>query len=208
MYIYVCIDTINPLHFILFYFILWATRKESSRILRFSKPYRIISMLTPLRPLHKKCFLYPPPSSFIVTFTVCSFQPPMKMNPGTSRIRSSSNGYLAFFSRSRTISSSVSPTRRKQTRTPIDGTITLQEWQGWGTTSPVPVMVSDAMDYLKALERDTDAFMSFGGNGGRLMVFFSDHLITQFLLCILILCVSCTLHRNFLFDSGGRRQRF
>ncbi|KAJ8427733.1 hypothetical protein Cgig2_000988 [Carnegiea gigantea] len=91
------------------------------------------------------------------------------MEPSTPRIRSSSNGYLTFFSRWSSISNSLSPPGRQQTRPPIDGTITLQEWQGWGTTSPVPAVVIDAIGYLKALQRETDALMSFGGNGGRLM---------------------------------------
>lgn len=33
----------------------------------------------------------------------------------------------------------------------------------------MPAVVIDAIVYLKALERETDALMSFGGNGGRLM---------------------------------------
>ncbi|XP_058100534.1 uncharacterized protein LOC131245240 [Magnolia sinica] len=46
--------------------------------------------------------------------------------------------------------------------------ITLREWQGWGTSSPIPALVADIINDLKALERDMDAQMSFGGLGGKL----------------------------------------
>ncbi|KAL9244509.1 hypothetical protein vseg_018278 [Gypsophila vaccaria] len=70
-------------------------------------------------------------------------------------------------SRSRSRSNSLPPPNIKTSPT-IEGHITLEEWQGWGTTSNVPSMVIDAFHYLKALESDCDAAMSFGGNGGRL----------------------------------------
>ncbi|KAL2937757.1 DTW domain-containing protein YfiP, partial [Bienertia sinuspersici] len=60
----------------------------------------------------------------------------------------------------------LSSTPRKD---PIDGTLTLQEWQNWGTNSPVPASIIDAIAYLKAFERESDAQMIFGGNGGRLI---------------------------------------
>lgn len=53
----------------------------------------------------------------------------------------------------------------------VEGAITLQEWQGWGTTSPLPTMVTKIVEDLKALEKDIDAQMSFGGSGGKLQVF-------------------------------------
>lgn len=46
--------------------------------------------------------------------------------------------------------------------------ITLQEWHGWGITSPVPMAVTRIVEDLKSLERNIDAQMSFGGNGGKL----------------------------------------
>ncbi|KAL5581787.1 hypothetical protein UlMin_014229 [Ulmus minor] len=46
--------------------------------------------------------------------------------------------------------------------------ITLQEWQAWGTTSPVPNVVSRIAEELIDMEKDFDARMSFGGNGGKL----------------------------------------
>ncbi|CAJ1956572.1 unnamed protein product [Sphenostylis stenocarpa] len=49
-----------------------------------------------------------------------------------------------------------------------EGIVSLQEWQGWGTTSPLPAMVAQIVDDLKGLEQDLDAHMSFGGNGGKL----------------------------------------
>ncbi|KAK9676811.1 hypothetical protein RND81_11G102600 [Saponaria officinalis] len=78
------------------------------------------------------------------------------------RPKSTSNTH---FSREKLRSSSLPPPNKKS---PIEGRITLQEWQGWGTTSPIPSMVIDVIDYLKTLERDSDYLMSFGGNGGRL----------------------------------------
>ncbi|RZB83522.1 uncharacterized protein LOC114373818 isoform X2 [Glycine soja] len=46
--------------------------------------------------------------------------------------------------------------------------VSLQEWQGWGTNSPLPTMVSQIVEDLKVLEEDLDAHMNFGGNGGKL----------------------------------------
>lgn len=48
--------------------------------------------------------------------------------------------------------------------------VSLQEWQGWGTTSPLPTMVAQIVHDLKGLEQDLDAHMRFGGNGGKLQV--------------------------------------
>lgn len=63
-------------------------------------------------------------------------------------------------------SSSRSPERRDCT----DTSISLQDWKGWGTNSPVPAMVTEAIEYLKLLERDIDSQMNFGGLGGKLQV--------------------------------------
>ncbi|MED6136215.1 hypothetical protein PIB30_053938 [Stylosanthes scabra] len=46
--------------------------------------------------------------------------------------------------------------------------ISLEEWQAWGTISPVPSMVSQIVHDLKLLEKHVDANMCFGGNGGKL----------------------------------------
>ncbi|KAJ1434553.1 hypothetical protein SESBI_05421 [Sesbania bispinosa] len=46
--------------------------------------------------------------------------------------------------------------------------VSLQEWQGWGTTSPLPAMVTQIVEDMKVLEKDFDAQMTFGGNGGKL----------------------------------------
>ncbi|XP_020592980.1 uncharacterized protein LOC110033367 isoform X5 [Phalaenopsis equestris] len=46
--------------------------------------------------------------------------------------------------------------------------VSLTEWQGWGTSSPVPAMVNQVIDDLLALERDADTRMCFGGLGGKL----------------------------------------
>ena len=68
---------------------------------------------------------------------------------------------------SRCASNSISTESRG---TSEDTPITLQEWQGWGSTSPMPTMVTEIIEELKALEKNIDAQMSFGGNGGKLQV--------------------------------------
>lgn len=52
-----------------------------------------------------------------------------------------------------------------------DGSISLEEWQAWGTKSPLPTVVSTIVEDLKALENDADVQMTFGGKGGKLKVF-------------------------------------
>ncbi|CAA2976000.1 Hypothetical predicted protein [Olea europaea subsp. europaea] len=49
-----------------------------------------------------------------------------------------------------------------------EASISLQEWQGWGSTSPVPAMVNGVIEDLKLLEKDIDAHMTFDGNHGKL----------------------------------------
>ncbi|KAM1060927.1 uncharacterized protein LOC126611479 [Malus sylvestris] len=63
---------------------------------------------------------------------------------------------------------SGSPPREARTSSVHEGAITLQEWQGWGTASPVPAMVTKIVEDLKALEKDIDTQMSFGGSRGKL----------------------------------------
>ncbi|KAK1285408.1 hypothetical protein QJS10_CPB20g01855 [Acorus calamus] len=46
--------------------------------------------------------------------------------------------------------------------------LSLREWQAWGTASPVPTMVAQVIKNMKALERDSDSPMTFGGVGGKL----------------------------------------
>lgn len=50
------------------------------------------------------------------------------------------------------------------------GEVSLMEWQGWGTSSPVPAMVTEVIRELRALELETDSSMRFGGLGGKLQV--------------------------------------
>ncbi|KAK7846749.1 uncharacterized protein LOC112023984 [Quercus suber] len=69
----------------------------------------------------------------------------------------------------RPMSSSAS---RSPPREPANGSVTLQEWQAWGTNSPLPTMVTDIVDQMKALEIDIDAHMTFGGSGGKLQGYF------------------------------------
>ncbi|KAJ7981462.1 DTW domain-containing protein [Quillaja saponaria] len=61
-----------------------------------------------------------------------------------------------------------SPPREVHLGDGADGSITLQEWQGWGTISPIPALVTDIVEDMKILERDIDSHMSFGGLGGKL----------------------------------------
>lgn len=49
-------------------------------------------------------------------------------------------------------------------------TISLEEWQGWGTVSPLPAMVDQVIHDMKLLEKDIDKPMTFGGNRGALTV--------------------------------------
>ncbi|XP_042520678.1 uncharacterized protein LOC122094087 [Macadamia integrifolia] len=49
-----------------------------------------------------------------------------------------------------------------------DAVITLQQWQGWGTSSQFPVLVKEVVNDMVAVERAMDSQMSFGGKGGKL----------------------------------------
>ncbi|XP_020519785.1 uncharacterized protein LOC18429100 [Amborella trichopoda] len=46
--------------------------------------------------------------------------------------------------------------------------LSLEEWQGWGTSSPVPAMVNTIFDDLRALEREMDEPINFSGPRGKL----------------------------------------
>ncbi|KAK6120699.1 hypothetical protein DH2020_045562 [Rehmannia glutinosa] len=46
--------------------------------------------------------------------------------------------------------------------------ISLQEWQDWGTISPVPSMVNQIIQDLRLLEKDIGTCMTFDGNHGKL----------------------------------------
>ncbi|KAK4577554.1 hypothetical protein RGQ29_027897 [Quercus rubra] len=74
-----------------------------------------------------------------------------------------------FLLRPMTSSASRSPPRE-----PANGSVTLQEWQAWGSNSPLPTMVTDIVDQMKALEIDIDAHMTFGGSGGKLQGYFKE----------------------------------
>lgn len=65
---------------------------------------------------------------------------------------------------------SFSNTRDMMGDAAAEGVVSLQEWQGWGTTSPLPTMVSQIIEDMKVLEKDFDAQMKFGGTGGKLQV--------------------------------------
>lgn len=80
--------------------------------------------------------------------------------------------YPVAFSRpsSSSSSSSLSPPTQTQTGSNGNGepTISLLEWQSWGTDSPIPVLVHQIVKDMKVLETENDAQMSFGGLGGKL----------------------------------------
>ncbi|XP_016513540.1 uncharacterized protein LOC107830486 isoform X3 [Nicotiana tabacum] len=68
-----------------------------------------------------------------------------------------------------TMHSSVSPSREShKVSSSGEAAISVEEWQGWGTTSPIPAMVTQVVDDLKLLQKDSDADMIFGGNHGKL----------------------------------------
>lgn len=49
--------------------------------------------------------------------------------------------------------------------------ISLEEWQSWGSDSPMPLQVSEIVEEMVDLERQLgDAQMKFGGLGGKLKV--------------------------------------
>ncbi|KAL6543370.1 hypothetical protein OROHE_010890 [Orobanche hederae] len=52
--------------------------------------------------------------------------------------------------------------------TDIEASVSPQEWQGWGTISPVPSMVNRAINDLNLLQKDSSACMTFDGNYGKL----------------------------------------
>lgn len=91
-----------------------------------------------------------------------------------------------------------------------EATISLREWQGWGTFSHIPAMVLDVIEDLKLLERDMDSQMSFGGLGGKLQVrlinyystlsFFLSHLLVFFRSCSRFLFF---YFLNLLFHVGS-----
>lgn len=100
------------------------------------------------------------PTSFFTSFFFFSSKSAMDLKPRNSR---------SFQRSSFSTSCSRSPPLRESQRRelPSDWAITLEEWQGWGPTTPVPSIVTDAIAYLKTVETESDAQMSFGGNGGR-----------------------------------------
>lgn len=75
-----------------------------------------------------------------------------------------------------------------------EGVVSLQEWQGWGTTSPLPTMVAQIVHDLKGLEQDLDAHMSFGGNGGKLQVRGP---------IIVFMCSQVSVFINWVFGCSG-----
>lgn len=151
--------------------------------------------------LNLKCCLSTFSSHF--TFKTLFLHTYMEFSP-TNRSRNRriyDDGYIPKSKpKSQTKCCSLSPSKR----TNIDCTLTLQEWQGWGTNSPVPSTVIDAISYLKSVEGQTHALMTFDGNGGRLMVYLS--LFPLFSFCFFwdlfvnyFSCLLCLLFSWLLF---------
>lgn len=66
--------------------------------------------------------------------------------------------------------------------------ISVVEWQGWGTSSPVTATVMEVIKDIKALARDSDAPMTFGGLGGKLKVIKSS--LSSFHILFLLIWAS------------------
>ncbi|THG13670.1 hypothetical protein TEA_007409 [Camellia sinensis var. sinensis] len=112
-------------------------------------------MISASRALSFKCSPYP---------TLCS-KTHMESPPRTT-LR------CCTLSRSSSLSPSSSEVERESAGSSGgDQVVSLQEWQAWGTASPVPAMVAEIVEDMKSLERDIDAQMSFGGLGGKLQEF-------------------------------------
>ncbi|KAF3332609.1 DTW domain-containing protein YfiP [Carex littledalei] len=87
-----------------------------------------------------------------------------------------SSGYLARASPSMAASSSVEEEEREEEVARGQGGIgalkggmvSLSEWQAWGTDSPLPAMVMEAIKEMKDLEEDFGAKMKFGGVGSKI----------------------------------------
>lgn len=65
-----------------------------------------------------------------------------------------------------------------------DSTIGVQEWQSWGTSSPVPSMVSEIVEDLKLLEKESNAQITFGGHGGKIQVLYLTFLYICWCFCL------------------------
>lgn len=63
----------------------------------------------------------------------------------------------------------LTPLRLSSSRC-VESSIGVEEWQAWGSTSPVPTAVGQIMEDLKSLETDTNSPLSFGGSGGKIQV--------------------------------------
>ncbi|XP_078177123.1 DTW domain-containing protein [Carex rostrata] len=87
-----------------------------------------------------------------------------------------SSGSLAHPSPSMAASSSVEEEEREEEVATGQGGIgalkggmvSLSEWQAWGTDSPLPAMVVEAIKEMKDLEEDFGAKMKFGGVGSKM----------------------------------------
>lgn len=93
--------------------------------------------------------------------TLRAFAPSFNRSPSPSR---------AFSIKTQMDSFARNSDAHSSTSKPREPPITLQEWQGWGSTSPVPTMVTEIIEELKVFEKTIDAQMSFGGTGGKLQV--------------------------------------
>ncbi|KAG6482887.1 uncharacterized protein LOC122014910 [Zingiber officinale] len=52
--------------------------------------------------------------------------------------------------------------------------VSVEEWQQWGTSSPIPAMVAEVIEDIKALTQESEVHVNFGGSGGKLPGSFKD----------------------------------
>lgn len=100
-----------------------------------------------------------------MTTATARFLAPYYINTHTQKIKLSSNFRIGstsargYFSMS---TSEIDPEFESSK------TVSGEEWQAWGTSSPLPLSVSDVVKNLKLLEIDFNQEMDFGGTGGKL----------------------------------------
>ncbi|KAH7860245.1 hypothetical protein Vadar_011145 [Vaccinium darrowii] len=109
-------------------------------------------MLTAARAVSSKC----PPFPYPITFRgKTHMDSPPKTLVGCT------------FSRSSSLSSPIQVEREGNGGDCDASVISLQEWQSWGTASPLPAMVAEIVEDLRDLEREMGQ-LSFGGLGGKI----------------------------------------
>ncbi|KAF9588504.1 hypothetical protein IFM89_012054 [Coptis chinensis] len=90
-------------------------------------------------------------------------------NPLLTKLMDTRPGSILCHSSSCSRTSSSSSASRKDCRMENgEILVTLEDWQGWGTYSQIPQMVMECVENLKAMEKELNDEMSFGGLGGKI----------------------------------------